>query len=318
MPVADLTVRPLFWELLSNQDQEQYIELRNKVGSPSNRYNRNRRIEAFSETLDAIKLYCLKGDEDDGLRCLVCGICWIHDNISINTRQLRILIDKSKSTINGGFSKMGYGTIPMKEHYTTEIVEFMPILKRHPQELRQWSTRKLKITSATPKDTDLFFLDPESEKVVKNYYMNDNVCFQSNLFERDDDKSTKVLQKKSKKIQKQYKTQKDENHFGNNEELDDAYFFGNDFYDDESGNNIFINDDNNGNNVEDNFTDPNQKQHIIQEDGNGNNIPGYQQGNNQDFNFDFYDWSRLGNDEPGSDFNIYDNNYEFDFNNTPF
>lgn len=154
MLVESLKIYPSFFDILSDSDQIKYIKLHEKVGSPENRYNRNRRLQTFNEILDEIKHFCIQNDGEDWRRYLVCGICWINKDIVINTRQLRILTEKSKSTINGSFAKMGYSTVPMKEHDTKYIIQIIPYLKSHPQELRQWTTRKNCITANSKSDDD--------------------------------------------------------------------------------------------------------------------------------------------------------------------
>jgi hypothetical protein len=43
-----------------------------------------------------IKTFCQKGDIENSKRYLACGVCWIENGIAINTRQLRVLMGKSK------------------------------------------------------------------------------------------------------------------------------------------------------------------------------------------------------------------------------
>ena len=167
-------MNPAFYEFLSQDDQRQYNELRDRVGSPENRYNRNKRLETFNEILDEIKSYCQRKDSDDWKRYLVCGVCWIDrsSDIAINTRQLRLLILKSKSTINGALAKMGYSTIPIKSHDPTDLIEMIPFLKSHPQELRQWTTRSLTAIK-TPKEPEV--LSFEKKKTTNSSKQNDNL-----------------------------------------------------------------------------------------------------------------------------------------------
>lgn len=156
---------PEFFELLSQDDQRQYQELQSKVGAPENRYNRNKRLQTFNEILDEIRFFCQRNDSDDWRRYLVCGVCWVGLNreIAINTRQLRLLIIKSKSTINGALAKMGYATVPVKTHDPTEVIEMIPFLKTHPQELRQWTIRRLS-SASTPKEEEIMKTNTETNK----------------------------------------------------------------------------------------------------------------------------------------------------------
>ena len=82
-----------------------------------------------------------KNNSNDWKRYLVCGICWINDDVAINTRQLRILLGKSKSTINGAFAKMGYETMPFRNN--EELLEKIPFLRGNFNEKRQWTVRRL-------------------------------------------------------------------------------------------------------------------------------------------------------------------------------
>ncbi|OHT03718.1 hypothetical protein TRFO_06545 [Tritrichomonas foetus] len=143
-PVDELNESTAFLEFLSASDKAEFEELKKKVGSPENRYNRNKRLATFNEMIDSIKHFCIRNDGDDWKRCLVCGICWIgsHD-LAINTRQLRILIAKSKSTINGALAKMGYETVPTKGNNADDLVNTIPFLKKHYSEMRQWTIRRM-------------------------------------------------------------------------------------------------------------------------------------------------------------------------------
>ncbi|EAY21700.1 hypothetical protein TVAG_237260 [Trichomonas vaginalis G3] len=132
---------PMFMSILSPEDKTAYEELQNVLAAPDHRYNRNKRIVTFQDMLAQIKAFCIKGDVNDWKRYLVCGICWIGSDIAINTRQLRILLGKSKSTINGAFSKMGYETLPFKNN-DSALQEKIPFLKGNFSESRQWTVRR--------------------------------------------------------------------------------------------------------------------------------------------------------------------------------
>lgn len=134
---------PGFIDLLSPNDRKLYDELQQNVGSPDFRYNRNRRISTLMDIFEYIRDYCEYSEEDQWKRYLVCGICWFKDCVAINTRQLRLLIAKSKSAINGAFVKMGYQTIPTKGEERTMLLEKIPFLSSHYSDLRQWTIRKM-------------------------------------------------------------------------------------------------------------------------------------------------------------------------------
>ena len=133
---------PEYINILLSEDKKLYELLQKNVGSPNFRYNRNRRLATLKDIFDCIRDYCQKDDEDKWKRYLVCGICWFDDYIAINTRQLRLLISKSKSAINGALAKMGYVTVTVKGERASLLLETIPYLTGHYTEFRKWSIRK--------------------------------------------------------------------------------------------------------------------------------------------------------------------------------
>jgi hypothetical protein len=135
---------PVFFNMLSADDRAAYEQLRHTLTSPGHRYNRNRRLATLRASLDTVYSFCVRGDPDDCLRCLVCGIYWFPvGELAINTRQLRILLAKSKSTINGALAKMDYVTLPTKDEERDKLIEALPHLRADWLEVRQWTIRRL-------------------------------------------------------------------------------------------------------------------------------------------------------------------------------
>ena len=133
---------PNFFHLLSEYDRIQYSYLRMNLSTPLNKNQRNKRVETFADSLSAIKLFCVRGDQDDWKRCLVCGVAWLGDNVAINTRQLRLLIFKCKSSINGSLLKMGFNVTVGRTETSHEIVQQFPIIRDNTSEIRQWTIRR--------------------------------------------------------------------------------------------------------------------------------------------------------------------------------
>ncbi|KAK8886737.1 hypothetical protein M9Y10_042205 [Tritrichomonas musculus] len=148
---------PGFYDLLSDSDREGYNQLRSALSSKNCRNRRNKRLETFSEMLNAIHKYAIRNDENDWKRCLVCGVLWLSNGIAINTRQMRLLIDKCKSSINGSLHRMGYSAVTCRGDTSNQIVEQIPMLKNNFPELRQWTVRQM--NTWTPQPT-LAHVDP--------------------------------------------------------------------------------------------------------------------------------------------------------------
>lgn len=134
---------PLFIDLLSDDDKNKYNELREQFSSPKYKNRRNKSNNVFKNMIRSINTFINKDNNDVYKRSLVCGIVWINDMIIINTHQLRILIDKCKSSINGSFQSIGYEALPSGEEYINHIISLYPFMKNNYSELRQWTARKL-------------------------------------------------------------------------------------------------------------------------------------------------------------------------------
>jgi hypothetical protein len=133
---------PRYLSLLSDADKQAYEHLRLSLSSPTCKNRRNRSIETFRSVVDCIRSFVIGRDDDHAKRALVCGICWFDDAIAINTHQFRILTNKSKSSINGLFQSLGYGTVPSGSEAAAPLIRYFPFMRGNFTELRQWTVRQ--------------------------------------------------------------------------------------------------------------------------------------------------------------------------------
>ncbi|EAY06611.1 hypothetical protein TVAG_056050 [Trichomonas vaginalis G3] len=129
-----------YFNILVEGDQNKYLELRKSLTSENMRYQRNRRVDTFDTILEKIHEFCIRGDEDDWKRCMVCGVCWLNGLLAINVKQLEILTDKSKSNINGVLAKLGYSQAQNGVH-KKQLIDALPFLKGNYLEQRFWTIR---------------------------------------------------------------------------------------------------------------------------------------------------------------------------------
>lgn len=131
---------PPYWEILSDVDREGYHDLRNRLAM--NRSDgRDGSTDSFESVLRAVRTFSERNDENDWKRFLVCGVCWMDRAIAVNTRQLRLLVSKCKSSINGSLKKMGYSTNTAHSESWKILFPRIPRLQNHFTELRQWTIR---------------------------------------------------------------------------------------------------------------------------------------------------------------------------------
>lgn len=132
---------PVFYNLLNDADKEAYNKMRITLSSPACKHRRHHSKELNREIVNTIKSFVVRNDPEDWKRALVTGIAWLPNAIAINTRQLRLLLSKCKSSINALFQNLGYYTIPTTNDYSSSIISCFPLLKDNFAELRKWTIR---------------------------------------------------------------------------------------------------------------------------------------------------------------------------------
>jgi hypothetical protein len=135
---ADDSLQPHFFDQLTPSEQSEYEALRRALASPSCKSRRNKSNETFQEVLDQLRRFV----GDSTTRGLVCGIVWLDRRIAINTHQLSLVSNRCKSSINGSFQSLGYGTIPSGADVSPEIERIFPFMKGQFGLLRQWTIRQ--------------------------------------------------------------------------------------------------------------------------------------------------------------------------------
>ena len=141
---------PAYWQLLSDPDKYHYLYIRANISAQKAKNQRNKRLENFTETLEWIRRFCIRNDGDDWKRQLVCGICWLNEGLAINTRQLKLLIFKCKSSINGSLHKMRFTVNMGRSEAANALINTIPFLKGNLNEIRQWTVRQANQLSPGP------------------------------------------------------------------------------------------------------------------------------------------------------------------------
>jgi hypothetical protein len=135
---------PNYWTLLDDTDKIAYFAMRQALSSSACKHRRHHANEINQDILNTIRGFVMRNDSDDWKRALVCGICWLNTAIAINTRQLRLLLSKCKSSINSMFQALGYSAVPTTSEFGTALAGAFPLIKDNFGELRQWTIRSAK------------------------------------------------------------------------------------------------------------------------------------------------------------------------------
>ena len=132
---------PKYFNLLNPSDQQGYASLQRHLNGINEKRVRGKRLSILEDSLKQIRMWSQRGDTDDWIRCLVCGVCYLKCGIAVNSHQLRYLTNKCKSSVNGALKLLGYQTISARGDTNDELMDMFPILKGNTHELRQWSVR---------------------------------------------------------------------------------------------------------------------------------------------------------------------------------
>ena len=132
---------PMYWDKLSLQDQKEYEIMKEMLSSSKCKNRRNKSAETFQDVINTIKIYVMRGDDSDINRGIVCGLFWCGDDLAINTRQLRLLLGRCKSSINGSLQMIGYTSPSSNSDQSSKLMTIFPQWKERFQEMRQWTLR---------------------------------------------------------------------------------------------------------------------------------------------------------------------------------
>ena len=141
---------PQYWDRLSPADQQVYTQIQHDFSSANTENRKYKSTKVFCDFITTLKGFVMQGDDNDKNRALVCGIYWFGNTIAINTRQMMTLISKCKSSINGSFQALGYGTIPTGANSAMALIRLFPHLANNFSELRQWTVRQLLAQTPAP------------------------------------------------------------------------------------------------------------------------------------------------------------------------
>jgi hypothetical protein len=144
--IRTFMTNPEYFDALSEADKHTYNVLRDAFSAPGSKNRRNRTVAAFQEIIGCIHTFVIGTDSNHQKRALVCGIAWLNDSIAVNVHQLSMLTSKCKSSINGLFQSLGYGTVPYGSEAAAPLLCYFPFLQNNFPELRKWTVRQ-KITS---------------------------------------------------------------------------------------------------------------------------------------------------------------------------
>ena len=138
---SEMTLPPLYWNALSQEDQAEFLKLRASFHHGQKISSKDRRIVTFRKELQLVRNYLERSDENQEARCILTGVCFAGPIVCVNTRQLKSFLSRCKSSINGSFQQLGYVALRTKSKARNCVLSTLPSLQNQQIILRQWTVR---------------------------------------------------------------------------------------------------------------------------------------------------------------------------------
>ena len=134
--------KPQYWEIQTESDRIQYRGLQAKFHEMVGKSRKGERLDLFTDRFAKIKAFVQRGDDNDWRRSLLCGVFFLNGAMAINIQQLRKLLGKCKSSINGSLQRLGYIVQTQSHEVEKEMLSMIPAPARDISELKKWTIRK--------------------------------------------------------------------------------------------------------------------------------------------------------------------------------
>jgi hypothetical protein len=121
--------------------QVEYINLLHYFETSEEMNRRNLGLSTFKSHLKHVHKFIRRGDNLDIYRGLVCGIEFGTNFILVNTKRLRVLMNRSKSCVNGCLQKLGYTISRQQQDISGFFSAVLPGINHVFCNSRQWCVR---------------------------------------------------------------------------------------------------------------------------------------------------------------------------------
>jgi hypothetical protein len=138
---SDVVHPPAHWSSLCQDDKTEFLRLRHHFHQTQKGSVKDKRLISFAHEMTSILQFLDRSDAGFEQRSILTGIAFAGPFICVNTRQLKDLLGRCKSSINGSFQQLGYVAVRTKSKARTCVLSMLPGLVNEPNVLRQWTVR---------------------------------------------------------------------------------------------------------------------------------------------------------------------------------
>jgi hypothetical protein len=134
-------VNPEILRLLQPEERTQYQILVESIAGDVQDGRKHCGLPEFVKHMTMVHAFIARGQADDALRGIVCGVQFGRGFILVNTERLRKVLVRSKSCMNGCFQRLGYDVMRPSQDIESLFTRLLPHVNPEFFALRQWCVR---------------------------------------------------------------------------------------------------------------------------------------------------------------------------------
>jgi hypothetical protein len=135
------TVTPEILNLLPPDERGQYQTLIDAISCDVQKAKRHSGLEEFVKHISLVHKFVARGNTNDALRGIVCGVEFGRGFILVNTDRLKKVLFRSKSCMNGCFQRLGYDVMRPSRDIVCLFTRLLPNVNPEFFAIRQWCVR---------------------------------------------------------------------------------------------------------------------------------------------------------------------------------
>jgi len=135
------TLNSVMLQLLPAEERSQYQYLIDSIGADVQAVRRHSGLTEFVKHMWLVHRFVARGNANDSLRGIVCGVEFGRGFILVNTDRFKKVLFRSKSCMNGCFQRLGYDVMRPSHDITCLFTRLLPSVNPEFFAIRQWCVR---------------------------------------------------------------------------------------------------------------------------------------------------------------------------------
>jgi hypothetical protein len=127
--------------LLPVEERGQYQSLVESIATDVNVSRKHSSVTEFIKHITRVHTFILRGNQNDSLRGVACGIEFGRGFILVNTDRLKKILSRSKSCMNGCWQRLGYDVMRPSHDIVCLFTRLLPNVNPELFAIKQWCIR---------------------------------------------------------------------------------------------------------------------------------------------------------------------------------